>query len=187
MNLFDAVSEALADPERETAPSDVEKFAGLLKGVLGASPEGGESTPPEIIKPDQTQAVVGVLGSLLKNALTEKKAATGPAGIEDTLQQLGSGSGAVDILKNILGAGKVDAGIQQAGEKSGLNPQTIMAMAPVLMPVVLKLLKSGQKKSDATASADNPVLNAFLDSDRDGDVDLADALRLAGGYLGGKK
>jgi len=29
----------------------------------------------------------------------------------------------------------------------------------------------------------NPVLNAFLDADRDGDVDIADAMQMAGRYL----
>ena len=56
-------------------------------------------------------------------------------------------------------------------------------MLPTLIPLVLKFLQSGATQSAGQGSVDNTVLNRFLDSDGDGDVDISDALSLAKGFL----
>jgi hypothetical protein len=55
-------------------------------------------------------------------------------------------------------------------------------MLPTLVPLLLNFLKTGAPIQDQAGA--NPVLNSFLDSDGDGDVDIADAMRMAGGFLG---
>jgi len=54
-------------------------------------------------------------------------------------------------------------------------------MLPILVPLVLNLLQTGTGVQSQGGA--NPVLNAFLDADRDGDVDIADAMQMAGRYL----
>jgi hypothetical protein len=46
----------------------------------------------------------------------------------------------------------------------------------------LKFLQTGNNTSNPQGS--NPVLNSFLDADGDGDVDIADAMKMAGRYFG---
>lgn len=53
----------------------------------------------------------------------------------------------------------------------------------MLIPVVLNMLRSGTPTQNPQ-SGTNPVLNAFLDADRDGDVDIADAMQLASRRFG---
>jgi hypothetical protein len=48
---------------------------------------------------------------------------------------------------------------------------------------VLNFLKTGSKAQHSQAG--NPVLNAFLDADGDRDIDIADAILLAGRHIGG--
>lgn len=62
---------------------------------------------------------------------------------------------------------------QIAAQQTGLNPNLIQQMLPMLVPVVLNLLQGGSRVQNPQGGA-NPVLNAFLDADRDGDVDIAD-------------
>jgi hypothetical protein len=54
-------------------------------------------------------------------------------------------------------------------------------MLPILVPLVLKFLQTGNNAQNPQGS--NPVLNTFLDADNDGDVDIADAMRMAGRYF----
>ena len=67
---------------------------------------------------------------------------------------------------------------QFAAQQTGLNMGTIQQMLPILVPLVLNLLQTGSQTRNPQGGA-NPVLNAFLDADRDGDVDISDAIQLA--------
>lgn len=60
--------------------------------------------------------------------------------------------------------------------------ETLKSMLPLLVPVVLNLLKMGQDPQNPQGES-NSVLNSFLDTDGDGDVDLADLMKLGGGFL----
>jgi hypothetical protein len=53
---------------------------------------------------------------------------------------------------------------------------------PTLVPLALNFLKTGNSAQNPGNSS-NSVLNSFLDADGDGDVDLGDALQMAGKYL----
>ena len=63
-----------------------------------------------------------------------------------------------------------------------MTSQAVMALLPVLVPLVLNLLKTGSSKAGAVATG-NPVMNAFLDSDGDGDVDLGDLMSHASRFM----
>ncbi len=54
-------------------------------------------------------------------------------------------------------------------------------MLPILVPLVLNFLKTGNDKRNIQGN--NPVVSSFLDSDGDGDVDLKDAINMASRYL----
>jgi hypothetical protein len=54
-----------------------------------------------------------------------------------------------------------------------LNFEKIQELLPSLVPLILSFLQS----------SGNPFLNKFLDIDGDGDVDIADLLKLASRFL----
>jgi hypothetical protein len=58
----------------------------------------------------------------------------------------------------------------------------------MLVPIVLNLLKSGSSvhnpaAAQSASAGSNPVLNSFLDANGDGNVDIGDAMSMAGRYL----
>ena len=60
-----------------------------------------------------------------------------------------------------------------ASQRTGLDVGMIQQLLPTLVPLVLKFLQSGG----------HPLLNKFLDTDGDGDVDIADLIQLATRFL----
>ena len=74
--------------------------------------------------------------------------------------------------------------IQTVSQHTGVSAQTIQSVLPMVVPLVLNLLKTGTNQQQS-ASASNSVLNSFFDADGDGDVDIADAMRLGGQYFKG--
>jgi hypothetical protein len=74
-----------------------------------------------------------------------------------------------------------------------------MSMLPIIIPALVGLLQSGTRAGAAPSApsaqtgattddpfaslASNPLLKGFLDSDRDGDVDMQDLVRLGSKFL----
>jgi hypothetical protein len=85
--------------------------------------------------------------------------------------------------------------VNKAQQKSGLSPEVIMSMLPVVLPAVIALLKSGARsgapatQTGATAGdplgalASNPLLKSFMDSDGDGDIDMTDLVAMGSKFL----
>jgi hypothetical protein len=82
----------------------------------------------------------------------------------------------------LFGAPQIQQIVQEVERRTGLSSGTVQAMLPILVPIVLKFLQTGTSTTPSQGS--NPVLNTFLDADGDGDVDIADALRMAGRHFG---
>jgi hypothetical protein len=72
--------------------------------------------------------------------------------------------------------------ISAIAERTGLDPQQIQSMLPLLIPVVLQLLQTGAS-SDNPQTGSNPVLNQFLDANNDGEVNIGDAIQLASRFF----
>jgi len=62
-----------------------------------------------------------------------------------------------------------------------MDSQKIVSMLPTVIPIVMKLLNTGSAKQGD--QGDNPVLNAFLDADGDGEVDMGDMMGVASRFL----
>lgn len=71
---------------------------------------------------------------------------------------------------------------QTTAQQTGLNVSTIQAMLPTLIPIVLSMLNQGGRTQGQSGQG-NPLLNAFLDADRDGDTDIHDMLNFAGRFM----
>ena len=182
MSLFDAVLASLNDPSRATQQGDLERLSSAFGGGGGPSPtDAGQ--------------LASLIGGFLKPMLQEQHAIGGAQGVDTYLQDIKQNSGTPDQLRLVLGADRVDQMVGRAEQKTGLDANTILRFLPIVLPAVIGLLQSGRRTAVPAAtgvtsatgagagSQTNPILAQFLDSDGDGDVDMADVVRLTSRFL----
>lgn len=186
MSFFDQILSAIEDPGQQASMDQ-------LGGILGAVDQLGGANG---IDPAMMQTVMSLVGGAVQSSLQEQQSTMGPEHVMGLLNQFGGNGGSANALGAILNSGmqqQVASGISQ---RTGLDAGLIMSLLPVLVPVVLNLLNGGSQQgggmgnmggavpqAQPVSTGGNPLLNAFLDSDRSGSVDLGDALNLAGQYL----
>jgi len=192
MNFFDVLVSSIQDPQAGTQKSDLE---GLLGALLGGSPSSAPQASRQI-PPQAAESLAGTIGSALKPALREAGQQGGIEGIDALLGSLKQNANSPQALERTLGRERMDQMVTQAQQKSGLPVDSIMSMLPVILPALVGLLQSGARQGAApsaqagVASGDpmaglgsNPLLNSFLDSDGDGDVDMQDLVRFGSKFL----
>jgi hypothetical protein len=186
MSFFDQILTAIADPNQ---PASADGLGSILGAVQQASSQHG-------VEPDMMQSVVSLLGGAVQSSLQDQQDAHGSDHVMGILNQFsggGSNTGAMNALFSPDMQQQVAGGISQ---KTGLDASVILGLLPMLLPVVLNLIQGGGQQgamgggmggggmtAQPAAAAGNPLLNAFLDRDRSGSVDLGDALNMASQYL----
>lgn len=173
MGLFDQILGAVSNPNQQ---GSMDQIGGIINTVQQLSNTAGTN-------PSTMQSVLGVVGKYVRSSLQEKRQAGGEAqaqAIVDEYSGTTSNPQAVDSLFSGMMQQQV---AQDAAQRSGLNIGTIQQLLPVIVPLVLKFLQSGTNSQNPRGEG-NSVLNSFLDSDRDGDVDITDAMNMASKYLG---
>lgn len=172
MGLFDQILSAVNNPEQHANPN---QLGSILNTVQQLSGNYGAS-------PDTTQSMLSVVGNYVRGSLQQTQATAGPQQAQALVNQFSGTGPNPQAVQALLGPGLQQQVVQDLIARTGLNAQTVQAMLPVLVPLALNLLQGGANTQNPQAG--NSVLNAFLDGDRDGDVDLGDALRVAGQFLG---
>lgn len=173
MSLFDQIMSAVANPQQQGSTDQIGNILGVAQQVAGN--QGLDS--------GATQAVMSMLGGYVRSSLQNTQAHQGRDQAQMLVNQyagLGSNPQAVDALFPGAMQQQVAEGIAQ---RIGLNSGMVQSMLPVLVPLVLNMLRSGAPAQGVQAGGGNSVLNAFLDADRDGDVDMGDVMGMAGQYL----
>jgi hypothetical protein len=171
MGLFFDVLSAINNPNQQANVSQLESLTNSIQN-LGAS---------NGIQPAQMQNMVSGLGNLIRPALQQQRAAVGGGQLENLVgQALGAGAGAT-ALQALIPPQLMQQFSQVLSQKTGLSPNLVQSVLPSLLPSVLGLLQMGSGKPGTTNS--NALLNSFLDSDQDGDVDLGDVMKFAGRFL----
>ena len=129
----------------------------MLGGLLGGGNAGGLG------------GLGGLLGSVLGGA---------PAS-----RQLDAGG----ILGHIFGGAqpRAESGLGQAtGLNSGQAGQLLKILAPIVMAFLARQVSARNMDAGGLGGG---LMNAVLDQDGDGDVDLSDLLRMGGSLLGGRR
>jgi hypothetical protein len=187
MSFFDQILSAIEDPQQQASPDQ-------LGGILGAVDQLSGSNG---IDPAMMQTVMSMVGGAVQSSLQEQHSSMGPDHVMGLLNQFSGTSHNPSAMGAILNPGmqqQVASGISQ---KTGLDAGLILGLLPVLVPVVLNLINGGSSQQGGgmgnmgggampqqqASTGGNPLLNAFLDSDRSGSVDLGDALSMASQYL----
>ncbi|MEB3282014.1 MAG: DUF937 domain-containing protein [Lyngbya sp.] len=172
MGLFDQIVGALSDPNREASNS---QLGDILSTVQQLSNHQGVSS-------QTTEAALSVLGGYVRSALQQKRTNQGNESVQAFVNQY-SGTGTNPQAVTSLFSPQQQAQVAEAiSSRTGMDSALIQSLLPSLVPLVLKLLKTGTSTQNPQQGS-NSVLNSFLDADRDGDVDVADAMRLAGQFL----
>ena len=192
MNFFDVLVSSIQDPQAGTQKSDLE---GLLGALLGGAPAAAQQTTRQI-PAEAAEGLAGTIGRVLKPALREAGQQGGIEGIDALLGSLKQNANSPQALERTLGRERMDQMVTQAQQKSGLPVDAIMSMLPIIIPALVGLLQSGARAGQAPSAqtgattgdplaglVSNPLLKGFLDSDGDGDVDMADLVRLGSKFL----
>lgn len=179
MGLFDQVVSALNNPNQQANPGQLGGILNTVQQVTNG--QGMDATA--------SQALLSIVGRHVRSALQEKRTTQGASQVENLVNRY-SGTGAnPSAVPSIFSPEQEQRTIQDSVQATGLNAQTIQSLLPVLIPVVLQFLQSGSAKQPSArgTGGSNSVLNAFLDSDRDGDVDVGDAISVAGQFLNSRR
>ena len=172
MGLFDQVINALDNSNQEASSG---QMATILSTVQQVSDTYGTD-------PSTVQSVLSIVGNYVRGALQQKRSTNG---IEEAQAVVNQYSGAYpnpQAVHTLFSPNQEQQIAQDAAQRTGLNVGTIQEMLPIVIPLVLNLLQTGTRVQNPQGGM-NPVLNTFLDADRDGDVDIADAMQMASRYL----
>jgi hypothetical protein len=180
MALFDQILGALNNPNQQASPDQLSSILGTMQ----------QTSNQQGIDPNTTQAAMSVLGGFVRSALQQQRQTQGRARAEAIVNQFAGTTPSMAAVQALFGMNGQNQVVQAISQRTGIPPQTIQILLPILVPLVLNLLKTGASNSSASAtttptsrSSSNSVLDSFLDSDGDGQVDVGDALRLAGQFL----
>ena len=171
MSIFNQILSAIDSPEREASNSQLGSILDTVQQLSGSYQAN----------PSTVQSAMSIVGNYTKSALQQQRRQGGTARVNQLVNQFGGTQASPQILSSLFGSSQLQSMVEQISSRTGLNSRTIMAMLPILVPLVLNLLKTGNNRQNVRGS--NPVLNSFLDSDGDGDVDLNDALNMASRHL----
>ena len=174
MGLFDQIVTALNDPN-QLGNTD------QITGILNTAQQLGNQLG---ISPETSQMVMSMVGSSVRSSLQEKQTEIGNDGVQNLVNQFGGITSNPQAVEMLFSSTQQQQLIQTVSQHTGVSAQTIQSILPIVVPLVLNLLKTGTNQQQS-ASTSNSVLNSFLDADGDGDVDIADAMRLGGQYLKG--
>lgn len=171
MSIFNQILNAIDNPEKEASTNQLNSILDTVQQLSGSYQTN----------PDAVQSAISIVGNYTKSALRQQRSNGNMAQVNQLVNQFGGTRANSQILSTLFSTSQVQDMIQQISRRTGLNAGTITAMLPILVPLVLNLLKTGNNKHNLQQQ--NPVVSSFLDSDGDGDVDLNDALGMASRYL----
>ncbi|MCC5636929.1 DUF937 domain-containing protein [Nostoc sp. CHAB 5844] len=173
MGLFDQILGAVANPNQQ---GSLGQLGGIINTVQQLSDRTGADS-------STIQSVLGIVGNYVRSSLQEKQATGGEAEAQALVNEYAGTSPNPQAVDSLFSLGMQQQVAEVVSQRTGLDAGTIQQLLPLIVPVVLNFLQSGANAQNPQ-SGGNSVLSAFLDSDRDGDVDIADAIRMASQYLG---
>lgn len=174
MGLFDQILGAIDNPNQQANPNQIGSILNVVQQVSGQ----------QGMNPSATQAVLSVLGGHVRSALQQQQAQGGRNQVASLVEQFAGTNPNQSAVQSIFSPQQQQSAVQDAAQRTGINAGTIQMLLPILIPIVLNLLKTGASNQGSVQNPQsNSVLNAFLDADNDGAVDVGDAISIAGRFL----
>jgi hypothetical protein len=168
MSLFFDVLSSINNPNQQ---GSIEQLGSVTQSLQQLAATQGLSS-------SQMSGLLTALGP----ALLQQKGLLGNGQLGGLMGQLaGAGAGA-SALQSAIPPQIQQQIAQVVAQKTGLSPSLIQSLLPQVLPAVLGLLGMGATKP-GVGGGDNPLLSAFLDSDRSGSTDLGDVFKFADRFL----
>ena len=172
MSIFNQILSAIDNPDTDASTSQLSTILDTVQQLSG----NYQANPSAI------QSAMSIVGNYTKSALQQQRNQGGIGQVNQLINQFGGTGANSQVVSALFNSSQLQDMIQQISSRTGLNAGTIQNMLPILVPLVLNLLKTGNNKRNLLQI--NPVVSSFLDSDGDGDVDLNDVMNMAYRYLG---
>ncbi|KAF3884247.1 MULTISPECIES: DUF937 domain-containing protein [Nostocales] len=173
MGLFDQIINAIDNPNQQ---GNTGQLGDILNTVQQLSGNTGTDS-------STMQSALGIVGNYVRSALQEKRNTEGNEAAQEVVNQYSGTSPNPQAVDSLFPPFVQQQVSDVVAQRTGLNAGMVQQLLPVLVPLVLNLLRSGSNAQNPQAGG-NSVLNSFLDSDGDGDVDIMDAMQMASRYLG---
>ncbi|MGB7444043.1 MAG: DUF937 domain-containing protein [Coleofasciculaceae cyanobacterium] len=171
MTLFNQILNAIDNPDRLAN-------AGQLANILGTVNQLSNNSQADT---STIQTLMSVVGKYARPALQAKRDNEGEEQAQSFVNQFSGTQPNNQAVNLLFNNPQIQQLIEEAERRTGLGAGTIQSLLPTLVPLVLNLLQTGASTQNSQGS--NSVLNAFLDSDGDGDIDINDAMKMAGRFL----
>ena len=171
MTFFNQILGALQNPAQAASPGQV---ANILSTVDQVSDSYGTDR-------NTTQSALSIVGNYVRSALQQKRDTEGSEQAQSIVNQYSGSYPNPQAVNSVFSPQQTNGVVDAVAQRTGLNPQMIQQMLPILVPIVLNMLQTGSNAQSPQGG--NPVLNAFLDADHDGDVDISDAMHLAARHI----
>ncbi|NEO57793.1 MAG: DUF937 domain-containing protein [Okeania sp. SIO3B5] len=172
MGLFDQIVGAINNPNQEASTNQLSSILGTVQQLSGNL--GGDS--------GATQAAMSILGGHVRSALQQKREESGNGAVQAIVNQFAGTNPNPQAVTSLFSANQISEIVQSISEKTGFDLSQIQNLLPILVPLILNLLKTGNDTQNPNQASNN-VLNGFLDADGDGDVDISDMMGMASRFL----
>ena len=173
MSLFNLIVNALDNPEQEASTGQLGEIMNTVKQVSNTAHTSSSSV----------ESAMSILGKYTKSALQDKRNQEGEGSVQQIINQFAGTQSSNQVVSTLFSNNQLGQIFAEIEDRTGINQDTLKSMIPLLLPLVLNLLKTGNRSSNEPNQNNNSVLSGFLDTDGDGHVDIADALSLASKYL----
>lgn len=172
--MFFEALQAINDPNRQ---GSVDQLSQVTGGIQQLAKSQGISS-------DQMGSIMSALGGALQPALKQQSGQLGGNQLTNMLNQFtGGNTGSASGLQSMIPPQMQQQIAQAIAQKTGMNAGMVQAMLPQLLNSAMGMFKMGSPKPGIASASGNPLLNAFLDSNRDGSTDMADMIKFAGRFL----
>ncbi len=171
MGLFFEVLSAINNPEQQAS---VSQLASITNSIKQLSASRG-------IQPAQMESMVSALGGILRSILRKQQSILGEKELENLIAQAAGKGNDLSMLRSVFTPQLQQQITQAVAQKTGISPNLVQTILPTLIPSIMGLLNMGSAQSGIQGS--NSILTAFLESDRDNDVDLGDVWKFSGRFL----
>jgi uncharacterized protein YidB (DUF937 family) len=167
MGLFFEMLNAINNPNQQ---GNVDQLSTIVNSVqqLGANRGVDAST---------LQTVLSTIGEYIRPALSQQNVTTGSQPLNNLVSQFTDTQADAGALPSFLTPQLQQQIVQGVSQRTGLNPTTLEALVPGLLPAAIGFLNMGAHTSGDRGA--NPILNAFLD----GDTDLGHVLKFSNRFL----
>lgn len=173
MSLFQEILNAINEPNKQANSTQLSQIIALIEQLS----QIGD------VNDQKSQALTSIVGKYVRSALKEKQQSQGIEEAEAVIERYGGTSPNAEAVNAVMTPQKQQEMAEEAANSTGLNRKVIESMLPSLIPVVLNLLQTGATKVKNPRQVNNSVLQSFLNTDGDENVDIADALSLAKQFL----